>query len=56
MHCIDCAIAGGETIEQTCAAHVVDPAVFFDVHYISLKHVNAFTAGLRPAVFLQEHP
>lgn len=28
MHCIGCAMAGGETIEQACAAHGVDPDEF----------------------------
>lgn len=28
MHCIGCAMAGGETIEQACAAHGVDPDDF----------------------------
>lgn len=28
MHCIGCVMAGGETIEQACAAHGVDPDEF----------------------------
>ena len=28
MHCIGCAMAAGETIEQACAAHGVDPDEF----------------------------
>ena len=28
MHCIGCALAAGETIEQACAAHGVDPDEF----------------------------
>ena len=25
MHCMGCALASGETLEQACAAHGVDP-------------------------------
>lgn len=25
MHCLGCALASGETVEQACAAHGVDP-------------------------------
>ena len=28
MHCIGCAMAAGETLEQACAAHGVDPDEF----------------------------
>lgn len=28
MHCVGCAMASGETIEQACAAHGVDPDEF----------------------------
>ena len=30
MHCLGCAMASGETIEQACAAHGVDPDEFLD--------------------------
>lgn len=30
MHCIGCAMASGETIEQACAAHGVDPDEFLE--------------------------
>ena len=30
MHCIGCAMASGETLEQACAAHGVDPDEFLD--------------------------
>jgi hybrid cluster-associated redox disulfide protein len=30
MHCIGCALASGETLEQACAAHGVDPDEFLD--------------------------
>ena len=30
MHCIGCAMASGETVEQACAAHGVDPDEFLD--------------------------
>ena len=28
MHCMGCAMASGETVEQACAAHGVDPDEF----------------------------
>ena len=28
MHCMGCALASGETVEQACAAHGVDPDEF----------------------------
>ena len=28
MHCMGCALASGETLEQACAAHGVDPDEF----------------------------
>lgn len=28
MHCMGCALASGETVEEACAAHGVDPDVF----------------------------
>lgn len=28
MHCLGCALASGENIEQACAAHGVDPDEF----------------------------
>jgi len=31
MHCFGCALASGETIEQACAAHGVDPDDFLDM-------------------------
>ena len=33
MHCLGCAMASGETLEQACAAHGVDPDEFL----VSLK-------------------
>ena len=30
MHCIGCAMASGETVEQACAAHGVDPDEFLE--------------------------
>lgn len=30
MHCMGCALASGETLEQACAAHGVDPDEFLD--------------------------
>ena len=35
MHCMGCAMASGETLEQACAAHGVDPDEF-------LVDLNAF--------------
>lgn len=32
MHCMGCAMASGETVEQACAAHGVDPDEF--LHYL----------------------
>lgn len=31
MHCLGCAMASGETIEEACAVHGVDPDEFLDV-------------------------
>ena len=28
MHCLGCALASGETVEQACAAHGIDPDEF----------------------------
>ena len=30
MHCMGCAMASGETLEQACAAHGVDPDEFLE--------------------------
>lgn len=30
MHCMGCALASGENLEQACAAHGVDPDEFID--------------------------
>lgn len=30
MHCMGCALASGETLEEACAAHGVDPDEFLD--------------------------
>lgn len=30
MHCIGCALSSGETIEQACAVHGIDPDEFLD--------------------------
>ncbi len=30
MHCIGCAMASGETVEQACATHGVDPDEFLE--------------------------
>ena len=30
MHCMGCALASGETVEQACAAHGVDPDEFLE--------------------------
>ena len=30
MHCMGCALASGENLEQACAAHGVDPAEFIE--------------------------
>ena len=30
MHCMSCALASGENIEQACAAHGVDPDEFVE--------------------------
>lgn len=37
MHCIGCAMASGETLEQACAVHGVDADEF-------LENLNAFIA------------
>ena len=28
MHCMGCALASGETLEEACAAHGIDPDAF----------------------------
>ena len=38
MHCMGCALATGETVEEACGAHGVDADEF-------LKKLNAFIAG-----------
>lgn len=30
MHCMGCALASGESLEQACAAHGIDPDEFID--------------------------
>lgn len=30
MHCLGCAMANAETLEQACLAHDVDPDIFVD--------------------------
>ena len=30
MHCMGCALASGETLEQSCAVHGVDPDEFIE--------------------------
>ncbi len=30
MHCMGCAMASGESLEQACAAHGVDPDAFLE--------------------------
>jgi len=30
LHCFGCALAAGETVEQACAAHGIDPDEFLD--------------------------
>ena len=30
MHCMGCALASGETVEQACYAHEVDPDLFLE--------------------------
>ena len=30
MHCMGCALASGETLEQACAVHGVDPDEFIE--------------------------
>lgn len=36
MHCLGCPSARGETVEEACMVHGIDPDEF-------LKHLNAFT-------------
>ena len=38
MHCMGCAMARGENVEEACAAHGVDVDAF-------LEKLNAFIAG-----------
>ena len=37
MHCMGCAMASGETLEQACAAHGVDPDEFLAYLQSSLE-------------------
>ena len=30
MHCMGCALASGETLEEACYAHAVDPDAFLE--------------------------
>lgn len=39
MHCMGCAMAKGENVEQACAAHGVDVDAF-------VKRINAFIAAM----------
>jgi hybrid cluster-associated redox disulfide protein len=38
MHCLGCAMASGETVEEACAVHGVDPDMF-------VEKVNEFIAA-----------
>jgi hybrid cluster-associated redox disulfide protein len=38
MHCLGCAMATGETVEQACLVHGVDPDAF-------LEKLNSFLAA-----------
>ena len=40
MHCMGCAMANGENVEQACAAHEVDAEAF-------VKRLNAFIAAMQ---------
>ena len=42
MHCLGCAMATGESVEEACMVHGVDPDEF-------LKQLNAFLAQLPKA-------
>ena len=39
MHCMGCALASGETLEQACAAHGYDPDEFLVSLHASLETV-----------------
>ena len=39
MHCMGCALASGENVEEACMAHDVNPDEF-------VSRLNAFIAGL----------
>lgn len=39
MHCMGCALASGESLEEACAAHGVDPDEF-------LEYLKAYLAAL----------
>ena len=48
MHCLGCAMASGETVEQACAAHGVDPDEFL----VYLKqYLETVLWAERPEVF-----
>jgi hybrid cluster-associated redox disulfide protein len=38
MHCLGCAMAHGETIEQACAVHGIDPETL-------IGNINQYLAG-----------
>ena len=38
MHCMGCAMASGENVQEACEVHGVDPDLF-------VKHVNEFIAS-----------
>ena len=40
MHCMGCAMASGETVEQACAAHGVDPDEFLEYLTQYLKNLS----------------
>lgn len=42
MHCLGCALSSGETLEEACYAHVVDPDQF-------LTYLNDYLAKYKEA-------
>ena len=40
MHCMGCTMASGETVEQACAAHGVDPDEFLEYLTQYLKNLS----------------
>ena len=50
MHCLGCAMASGETLEQACLAHDVDPDEFLEQLRTYLESLSDTDMDQKPAV------